>query len=201
MTTTFESPRIGRIASLWAAAHEAVPGVPRWARIAAYAVPFTVLPASLWRIAACTFHAPIMRADASGASSGLPGVPLELYVLLLSIFSELVAFTSVGLVARWGEAFPRWVLPLRGRRVPVLFAVVPAALASIALTVLWTWVGITMALGIRVDGTPAAADSPTALDSWQGWLCVASYAPLVPWGPLLGLATVAYWRRRRGSAR
>ena len=37
------------------------------------------------------------------APSGLRGVPLELYVVLLSIVSELVAFTGVGLIARWGE--------------------------------------------------------------------------------------------------
>ena len=82
-------------------------GVSRWARIAAFAVPFTVLPSSLWRIAACTFHAPITRGaiDYGNAPSGLPGVPLALYVILLSIASELLAFTAIGLVATWGEVF------------------------------------------------------------------------------------------------
>jgi hypothetical protein len=104
-----------------------VPGVPRWAGNAAYAVPYTVLPASLWRIALCTFHVPIGRGDiGSGlASSGVPGVPLGLYVIVLSVISELLAFTAVGLVSAWGEVFPGWIPVLGGRRVPALAAVVP----------------------------------------------------------------------------
>ncbi len=168
-------------------------------RIAAYAVPLTVLPSSVWRIAVCTFHLPIARGhlSADGASSGLPGVPLEIYVILLSVVSELVAFTAVGLVSRWGEVFPRWVVPLRGRRVPVLLAVVPAALGATFLTVLWTWTAVTMSLGLRVDGSRLTADAPVSLDDWEGLVAVAAYAPLLLWGPLLAVVTVSYWRRRR----
>ena len=153
MTTATKTPPAGqaarpagRIRAAWAAAHAPVAGVPRWARIAAYAVPFTVLPSSLWRIAACTFHAPIVRGDVvSGVgSSGIPGVPLWLYVILLSIASELLAFTAIGLVSAWGEVFPRWVPVLRGRRVPPLAAVVPAALGAAVLTLLWTTVAVTL---------------------------------------------------------
>ena len=87
------APPTGRIRAAWAAAHAPAAGIPRWARIAACTVPLTVLPSSVWRIAACTFHAPIMRGDPGSdlGSSGLPGVPLELYVVLLSIVSELLA--------------------------------------------------------------------------------------------------------------
>jgi hypothetical protein len=37
-----------------------------------------VLPSSAWRIAACTFRAPIVRGDVVSdvTSSGVPGVPL-----------------------------------------------------------------------------------------------------------------------------
>ena len=106
-----------KIPAAWAAAHAPAAGVPRWARVAAYAVPLTVLPSSAWRIAACTFHAPIVRGDVVSdvTSSGVPGVPLWLYVILLSIASELLAFTAVGLVSTWGEVFPRWIPGLRGR--------------------------------------------------------------------------------------
>ena len=52
-----------KIPAAWVAAHAPAAGVPRWARVAAYAVPLTVLPSSAWRIAACTFHAPIVRGD------------------------------------------------------------------------------------------------------------------------------------------
>ena len=107
-----------RFRGAWTAAHAPVAGVPRWARLAAYAIPFTVLPSSLWRIAAYTFHLPIADGP-TRAPSGLPGLPLELYVVLLSFASEVAAFTGVGLVARWGEVVPGWVPALRGRRVPM----------------------------------------------------------------------------------
>jgi len=111
-----------KIPAAWVEAHAPAAGVPRWARIAAYAIPFTVLPSSAWRIAACTFHAPIVRGDVVSdvTSSGVPGVPLWLYVILLSIASELLAFTAVGLVSTWGEVFPRWIPGLRARREPTL---------------------------------------------------------------------------------
>ncbi|MGH3319776.1 MAG: hypothetical protein ACRDN9_06260 [Streptosporangiaceae bacterium] len=106
MTTVADVTPVGRLCNAWAAAHTAVAGVPRWARVAAYAIPFTVLPASLWRVAVCTFHAPIADGPigAGDAPSGVPGVSLGLYVVLLSIVSELAA-AAIGLVARWDEVF------------------------------------------------------------------------------------------------
>jgi hypothetical protein len=192
------APPAGRIRAAWAAAHAPAAGVPRWARIAAYTVPLTVLPSSVWRIAACTFHAPIMRGDPGSdlGSSGLPGVPLELYVVLLSIVSELLAFTAVGLVSTWGEVVPRWIPVLRGR-VPALLAVIPGALGAAALTLLWTWMAVTMSLGLRIDGRPQAAAAPVSFGDWKGLVAVAAYAPLLLWGPLLGAVTISYWRRRR----
>ena len=193
------APPAGRIRAVWAAAHAPASGVPRWARIAAYAVPLTVLPSSVWRIAACTFHAPIMRGDPGSdlGSSGLPGVPLGLYVILLSIVSELLAFTAVGLVSTWGEVVPRWIPVLNGRRVPALAAVVPAALGAAVLTLLWTWMAVSMSLGLRLDGRPQAAAAPVSFGDWKGLVAVAAYAPLLLWGPLLGAVTISYARRRR----
>jgi hypothetical protein len=207
MTTATRTPPAGRGApsparrmrAAWAAAHAPAAGVPRWARAAAYAIPLTVLPSSVWRIAACTFHAPIVRGDLGSGlgSSGLPGVPLGLYVVLLSIVSELLAFTAVGLVSTWGEVFPRWIPVLRGRRVPTLAAVVPGALGAAALTLLWTWMAVSMSLGLRIDGRPQGAAAPVSFGDWKGLVVVAAYAPLLLWGPLLGAVTISYWRRRR----
>ena len=193
------APAAGRIRTAWVAAHAPAAGVPRWAQIAAYAVPLTVLPSSVWRIAACTFRAPIVRGDVVSdvTSSGVPGVPLWLYVILLSIASELLAFTAVGLVSTWGEVFPRWIPGLRGRRVPALAAVVPAALGAAVLTLLWTWTAVSMSLGLRIDGQPQAATAPVSFGDWKGLVAVAAYAPLLLWGPLLGAVTISYWRRRR----
>ena len=185
------------------AAHAPAAGVPRWARVAAYAVPLTVLPSSVWRIAACTFHAPIVRGDVVSdvTSSGVPGVPLWLYVILLSIASELLAFTAVGLVSTWGEVFPRWIPGLRGRRVPALAAVVPAALGAAVLTLLWTWTAVSMSLGLRIDGRPACRDRSGELRRLEGPRRGRRYAPLLLWGPLLGAVTISYWKRAAATAR
>lgn len=203
MTVTEVRPavtsRANDIRTAWTAAHAPVGGVPRWARIAAYTVPLVVAPSSMWRIAACTFHAPIVRGavDPATAPSGVPGLPIEVYVIVLSIASELLAFTAIGLVATWGEVFPRWLPMLRGRRVPTVFAVIPAGLGSIVLTLLWSWMAISMLLGLRIDGSQATGDVPVSLDDWRGVLAFAAYAPLLAWGPLLGALTISYWKRRR----
>jgi hypothetical protein len=56
MTTRIEAPPTqGRLRSAWTASHTPVAGVPRWARIAAYAIPLAVLPSVLWRIAVIFF--------------------------------------------------------------------------------------------------------------------------------------------------
>lgn len=202
-TTLIERPPTrspGPIRSAWAGAHAPVAGVPRWARLVAYAIPFTVLPSSLWRISVCTLHLPIARPALDiGSSSGIQGLPLAAYVVILSVVSELLAFTAVGLVARWGEVFPRWIPVLRGRRVPVLGAVVPAAAGATFLTLLWTWVAVTYLLGRRIDGSVTTGVRPLGFDDWQGWIAVVAYAPLILWGPLLGAVTFSYWRRRCGT--
>ncbi|WP_210747821.1 hypothetical protein [Actinomadura latina] len=203
------SEPFARVRAGWRAAHEAVEGVPRWARVAALAVPFTVLPSGLWRIAVFALHLPIIAEDDLGPGDGpgggrgdLPGwLPMEVYVVLLSVFSELVAFTAVGLIARWGEVFPRWVPWVRGRRVPITAAVIPAAVGAAILTVLWT-VSIVNGLVFRetIQGRPLPDGFPIHFGSWEGVLGVVAYAPLVAWGPLLGVVTVAYFRRRVRSS-
>ncbi|MGA5899769.1 hypothetical protein [Streptomyces venetus] len=184
----------GRLRRAWAAAHSPVAGVPRWARSAAYAVPLVVLPSSLWRVLVAFFDE-----RTAGKAGDLPAwLPSEVYVILLSVLSELVAFTAVGLVAAWGEVFPRWVPLLRGRRVPTWGAVVPAALGAVVLTALWTAASVAEAAGVTLRGEPLPSDYPTAAGGWEAAVFYLCYAPLLLWGPLLGAVTVAYVRRRRG---
>ena len=104
--------RKGRMRAAWRAAHEPVVGVPWQMRLAAYAVVLVVLPSSVWRLPAAAFD--------SGR-----GLGERTYVVFLSVVSEALAFTAFGLIARWGEVFPRWLPLLRGRRVPTMAAVVP----------------------------------------------------------------------------
>ena len=202
MAKSSSTPRTNRrLRSAWRAAHAPVADVSRLARRAASVVPLLVLPASIWRIAVCTFHIPLTDDLPPDASGDLPSwLPLEIYVILLSLVSEIMAFSAVGLVAAWGERFPRWVPALRGRRVPTWFAVVPAAAGAVVLTLLCTWVAVTASLGLNVQGERPAVDLLN-LESWQGVVVVASYAPLLAWGPLLGVLTVAYAQRRARARR
>jgi Cys-tRNA(Pro) deacylase len=43
----------------------------------------------------------------------------------LATFGLVGVVLTLGLVQRWGEAFPRWMIGLAGRRVPIALAVVP----------------------------------------------------------------------------
>ncbi|WP_433158259.1 hypothetical protein [Kribbella sp. CA-247076] len=178
----------------WKNAHAPVAGVPAAARIAAYTIPLLVLPSSIWRITTVTvFH---IGADAESAGDVPSWLPMEVYVVLLSILSELLAFTAIGLIARWGEVVPRWIPGLAGRRIPVPAVVVPGFLGAAALTFLCALVTVTSAVGVDVRGRPLSSDAPLHTDSVHGVLTLVSYLPLLFWGPLLGFVTVAYWRRR-----
>lgn len=191
----------GRLRAAWERAHEPAVGVPGWARTAALSVPLVVLPASLWRIGAVTLHLPILKDTSATSGSNLPWwLPTELYVVLLSVLSELLAFTAIGLVSTWGEVFPRWVPFLHGRRVPTLAAVIPGAIGATILTALWTDAAVMSALGRTITGRTAPSDGPLDLHTWQGVLANLLYLPLVAWGPLLGALTVAYYRRRTAPA-
>ncbi|MEU3602207.1 hypothetical protein ABZ714_26340 [Streptomyces sp. NPDC006798] len=188
----------GRVRAAWAAAHAPVAGVPRRVRNAALAVPLVVLPSGLWRIA--TEYIPAMESGGDTGDGGLPGwLPGEVYIVLLSVFSELVAFTAVGLIAAWGEVFPRWVPVLRGRGVPPLAAVVPAAIGAVLLTVVWTAAFAADFAGVTLQGDPTPAGYPGEAGGWISAVYYVCYIPLLLWGPLLGLVTAAYWRRRRAG--
>ncbi|MET9674493.1 hypothetical protein ABZY68_15525 [Streptomyces sp. NPDC006482] len=176
--------RPGRFRAAWRAAHTPVSGVSRRTRLLAYAVPLTVLPASLWRLPAAF-------------DSGI-GIGERIYILFLSVLSETVAFTAIGLIARWGEVVPGWVPFLRGRRIPPAAVLVPAALGAAALTLLWTVLGLfTEVMGTTIRGDTLPADFPSQGGGWEAASYYVCYAPLVLWGPLLAVLTVAYGRRRR----
>ncbi|WP_153533776.1 hypothetical protein [Actinomadura macrotermitis] len=163
-------------------------GVPRPIRLAAYATTLVVLPSCLWRLAFGVFDLPISERPAGGSGDGPGGMPGWLYMIVLSLVSEALAFLTVGLVSRWGEEVPRRVPGLGGRRIPVLAAVIPAALGAAAL------IAISALYFLALEPTPAFRE--TFPHRWQLGLLYACYAPLLAWGPLLAVVTVAYYRRR-----
>ncbi|GIG86130.1 hypothetical protein [Plantactinospora endophytica] len=102
----------------------------------------------------------------------------------LAGFGLLGAVLTLGLVQRWGERFPRWMVGLAGRRVPIKLAVVPATLVAISIT----------AAGLTLYGQPELF---TELGG--GSLTVIPMALWPLWGAALGAATLAYHLRRRGG--
>jgi hypothetical protein len=164
------------------AAPRTVAGVPAWARRAAAAAVWVSLPSGLWRVAvAC--GVPLGLGESEYDAMLLPGWGL-IVLPLLSLAQEAAAALTLGLVRPWGERWPQWIPRLGGRRIPVLAAVVPAALGALVCTVygfLFVWT----TFHAEMDVEP-----------WGQWLMNACYLPVVAWGPLLGVVTVHYYRRR-----
>ncbi|MBZ4321055.1 hypothetical protein JNW98_17065 [Streptomyces sp. SCA2-4] len=160
--------------------------VPRWARIAAHAVPFVILPSGLWRMGVMLAVPGFGTAEARSHGAGL-----DLYLLVLFAVSEGLGLLTLGLVQPWGEVVPRWIPWLGGRPVRPLAAVVPAALGALAsMGVVYYFF-----LSIAFDGFPAG-HTPT-----EEAVLTVCYLPLLAWGPLLGLVTYAYHHRRRRTGR
>lgn len=170
-------------------------GVPRWAVWTAYATAFTALPSGIWRIVALIGGVPLMELrHPAPADAGTLAEGPWWYIVTLSVVGEALAFLAVGLVTEWGEVWPRWIPGLRGRRVPVLTAVVPAAVGAVALLVL-PYAMVMYAFGLGIDGEPTGL----VVSGWQSVVFWVAYAPLAAWGPLLGVLTVHYYRRRTAA--
>ena len=164
------------------------PDVPRWARLAAHAVPLAVLPSGLWRLAVAA-GVPVGFTGELAVLFEAPSWPLSPYLVVLTLLAEGLALLTLGLVQPWGEVFPRWLPRLGGRQVPVLWAALAAGLGALAVTV------VTVTSAVAWNGPDNNGD-PDAPHGVAGLVMTAVYAPLLAWGPLLGAVTVAYWLRR-----
>ncbi|MDP9850032.1 hypothetical protein [Streptosporangium lutulentum] len=101
----------------------------------------------------------------------------------LATFAAAGGVLTLGLVHRWGEVWPRWVIGLAGRRVP---PGLPVTLATAVTAVLMS--AGTQAVRMMDWSDPAA------------WLSnPLAYWPI--WAVALGVATLAYYLRRRGRCR
>ncbi len=109
----------------------------------------------------------------------------------MASFGLVGAVLTLGLVQRWGEVFPRWMIGLAGRRVPIALAVVPASLVSVLFVVggIAMWSGYAQMVAQAVAGGTESinilAEAPTTLFPF--------------WGVALAVATLGYYYRRRGT--
>ncbi|MBI5952272.1 MAG: hypothetical protein HY865_11490 [Chloroflexi bacterium] len=116
--------------------------------------------------------------------------------LFLGNFILMGAFLMLGLVQRWGEVFPRWMIGLAGRRVPIALAAVPASLASVLLIV--GGIGIWSGLDQMADNLAAIGVEGIRL-IWEITIQLGPTLLFPVWGVALAVATLGYYYRRRGS--
>lgn len=107
--------------------------------------------------------------------------------LFLATFGLVGAVLMLGLVQRWGERFPRWMIGLAGRRVPIALAVVPASIVSVLLMV----GGLTIGSGFVQMADAAAANGENI------WIVVGPTLLFPVWSISLALASLGYYYRRR----
>jgi len=172
----------------WKSSYQAV----RWGRVAVYMA-----------MVAPVFYAFTRYAWALGFRLGMSEEQLRsgqesgtwISGLFLATFGLMGAALMLGLVQRWGEVFPRWMIGLAGRRVPTALAVIPALLASVLLIV--GGIGIWSVLDQMVANLAAsgAEDMELIVDI----IFVVGPTLLFPvWGVALAVATLGYYFRRRG---
>jgi hypothetical protein len=162
--------RAGRPAPAWTRPESAA----RWGRVAVGIAVVCALPYGLMRL---TWLTPW---PLGGSPDELAASPeIRLHGLLLGLAALAGAVLTTGLVARWGEVWPRWMPVVRGRRVPVAAAVVPGALVAALFTV--------------------AAIPMTSMWVSEGQSWAALVFPFPVWGPALGAAVLAYALRRGGE--
>jgi hypothetical protein len=115
--------------------------------------------------------------------------------LFLANFGLVGAVLTLGLVQRWGEVFPRWMIGLAGRRVPIALAVIPASIVSVLVMV----GGITIWSGLDRMVDNLVADGGKNIELIGGILFHVGPTLLFPvWGLALAVATLGYYYRRRG---
>ncbi len=116
--------------------------------------------------------------------------------LSMATFGLVGALITFGLVQRWGEVFPRWMIGLAGRRVPIALAVIPVALVSVLLVV--GGIGIWCALPSMVAAVKAGGAVGINV-FWEVFFQVGPTLLFPLWGVSLAVATLGYYYRRRGA--
>ena len=118
--------------------------------------------------------------------------------LSLATFGLVGAVLMLGLVQRWGEVFPRWMIGLAGRRVPIALAVFPASIVSVLLIVggIGIWSGLA---GMVANLAAAGAEDIEIIGAIIFQLGPTLLFPV--WGAALAVATLGYYYRRRGPCK
>jgi hypothetical protein len=163
--------------------------VPRWATVAAVAVPLCVLPSAVWRIG----HVVHVAVTDSPCHTG--GAGELVYVAGLSVVSMAAALLALGLVRPWGEVVPRRLPVAGGKPVPVRGATIAASAGATVVALITGYAVLNQIFGFvtePLEHVPAGCGPP-------GTAVALLYAPLVAWAPLVYVLAFHYRRRRGGG--
>lgn len=97
---------------------------------------------------------------------------------------------TLGLIKPWGEVFPGWMLGFAGKKVPPALAIIPATVIAIIIT----------SAGINFSWSLLSGDLSQFAGS-ENWAAEAPVLFWPFWGISLGIATLAYYYRRRGRCK
>ncbi|MFJ6572241.1 hypothetical protein ACIQNU_33030 [Streptomyces sp. NPDC091292] len=111
------------------------------------------------------------------------------------LLAVLGVFLLWGLVRPWGQVFPHWTLPLRGRRVPRWLPLAPALLGAATLAPYGVFGIGYSALAAAGAVTMRQGDFPSSGDALQvAWIGMVAFAG---YGLALTTAAHSYWVRTR----
>jgi hypothetical protein len=183
-------------------AHPAASTAPRGTRTIVYLCVCGLLPwagvKTIWTLGgdALGVSAAGWRKANSGDSSvarALSSVGIDVTVLA----AALGIFLLLGLLYPWGQVFPRWTLPLSGRRVPRMLPLLPAWVIACGLslygTVLVAYAPLS-ALGLVPEVDPTA---PFTTQSGATWMVLFGGLAFSGLGYGLIVAARSYARRTR----
>ncbi|MGW6912783.1 hypothetical protein ACWGB8_02995 [Kitasatospora sp. NPDC054939] len=157
---------------------------PRWAVLAAWATVLCTVPSCAWRLA---LGLGVDVGFTGELATMYRGTELLGYVLVLSAASQAASLLTLALVRPWGERLPHRLPRVGGRRVPPAAVIAPASLGAFAVT------GLCAALTLAPNGPLGHPEFP---QGGARLVMLACYAPMLAWGPLVAVLTVAYTRRR-----
>lgn len=100
------------------------------------------------------------------------------------------AILTLALIQKWGEVFPRWCLFIAGKRIPIWLVVIPATSVSV----------IIFLTGLKVSPQVVMMiiNGEITMKNWGEMVPTLSW---LPWGLSLGIATIAYYLRRRSRCK
>lgn len=154
---------------------------PRWMVLCAWVAFWCVVPSAVWRV---LMIVGLIPGSASLRAFELEGNPAlgYAYVVGLSVVQVGFGYLTVGLVKPWGERLAGWTIP---RWLPTMLGV----LGGLAVT--WIF-NISMVSAIAHGRRPDAghmSGMPLVVMVW-------CYLPILLWGPLVIVCSLAYWHYR-----